>query len=76
MNISNLPEFLQKILDWLTFADYYAAKEQGVLKLISRYSRRNVSAQSGWLLDDRGLVDLSKASDRAVASLNSLASSK
>ena len=71
-----VPESLRKVWEWLTFADYDAAKERGVLDVISRYSRRNVSAQTGWLLDKTGLDELSVAGDDAARALKDMVPAK
>lgn len=61
-----------KLRDWLALADYDAAKKNATDELIARFSRRNVSIQNGWHLDDEALHKLSVEGDRAIARISEL----
>lgn len=61
-----IPESMHKIWEWLTFADYEAAKERGALDVVARYTRGNVLTQNASLLDESSLRDLAAAGDKAA----------
>lgn len=61
-----------RLRDWLALADYDAAKRNATDELIARFSRRNVSIQNGWHLDDDALRSLSVEGDRAMARISEL----
>jgi hypothetical protein len=63
---------LQKILAWSSLEDYEAAKEQASTDVIARFSRGNVSVQSGQVVDELELKTLSEKGDAALASLDRL----
>ncbi|MCX7899847.1 MAG: hypothetical protein N2444_07175 [Methylocystis sp.] len=61
-----------KLWSWLTLADYQEEKDRATNEIIARFSRRNVSAQNGWHMNDRTLEELSLEGDRAMANIASI----
>jgi hypothetical protein len=57
------------IIDWLTLADYEAAKERATEQIVARFARGNTAVQNGQYIDEDKLRDLSAAGDRATESL-------
>lgn len=57
----------KKLVNWLSLADYYAAKEDASVEIVSRYARGNVNAQSGRILDREALDKLTAAGDKAMS---------
>ena len=74
--VNYLSQSPRRFWEWLTFADYDAAKEQAVSDVITRYSRRNVSSQNGWVWDEDGLADLSSAGGAATKDLKNMISKR
>lgn len=60
---------LSKILDHILLGGYEAAKEEATRQVVARYSRRNISAQNGYFIDQKGLQLLHKAGDKAMRNI-------
>ena len=60
---------IRAIYDWLTLADYKAAKERATAQIVARFARGNTAVQNGQYIDEDKLRDLSAAGDRATESL-------
>ena len=58
--------FGRRLYDWLTLADYEAAKADATERIVKRLSRGNVSAQNAWYMTEDDLVNLSIAADAAL----------
>jgi hypothetical protein len=61
-----------RLRDWLALADYEDAKKAATDDLIARFSRRNVSIQNGWHMDDDDIHTLSLEGDRALESITKI----
>ncbi len=59
-----------KLYKWLALADYQEAKDRATDEIIAWFSRRNVSVQNGWHMDDQDLEALSLEGDRAMANIS------
>ncbi len=57
------------LLDWLTFADYFAAKDNATKNIVKKQTRGNVFSQKGWYMTTNMLEKISKQSDRAIQGL-------
>jgi hypothetical protein len=63
---------IKALLGWASLADYDAAKERATLDVVSRFARGNTSVQSGQVLDEGDLRQISGDGDRALRSLDRL----
>jgi len=61
-----------KLCNWLALADYQEEKDRATDAIIARFSRRNVSVQNGWHMDDRSLEELSLEGDRAMNNISNI----
>jgi|HubBroStandDraft_4_1064222.scaffolds.fasta_scaffold3140281_1 hypothetical protein len=63
---------IRTLIDWLTLADYEAAKARATEEIVARLSRGNIVVQNGWFMDEAALANLSLAGDLAISRLQSL----
>ncbi|MBF0333154.1 MAG: hypothetical protein HQL40_05820 [Alphaproteobacteria bacterium] len=57
-------------MNWLSLRDYDGELRQAVSRIMSRYSRGNVSVQNGSALDEAGLLALSETADKAMSRMS------
>lgn len=60
---------MDKLVEWLTFADYDAAKRDTARRAVRRYSRGNVALQHGLYLTQEDLDKMRVQGDRAHAEI-------
>jgi hypothetical protein len=63
-------------LDWLTLRDYDKAKASGVRRVVARYIRGNVRAQSGNYMTDAEATQVAQRGDRAMERLDRAANAR
>ncbi len=57
------------LYEWLTLADYEAAKVRVTEQIVARFSRGNTAVQNGAYIDENEFRNLVAAGDRALESL-------
>jgi len=58
------------LIDWVTLRDYDKAKALGTRRVVSRFIRGNVLAQSGHYMTDAEAAEVVRQGDQAMERLN------
>ena len=64
-----------RLISWLTLSDYDEARNQATKRIVARYSRGNVTAQAGNLIEEADLRCMSERADASMVRLNKLVKS-
>jgi hypothetical protein len=67
---------LSSFIDWITLRDYDTAKAAGVRRVVSRFIRGNVRAQSGHYLTEAEATEIERRGDKAMERLDRAANAR